>query len=301
MTTHPDGLREQLLPRLRAWARHGIHIGLTPRVSPSWSGLLYREPYGGIAEYAAIFDTAMLRIGSGAAAPDVAATLDRLREQIPAGFGWTVVVEDDHMTYRFSYGHGDRNKRGERNPRFLDPCGISGTVLLLSHLDPHVRVVMLDIGPVYGTENLRAADFPDALLPCLDALPPLYRYAVRVANPEFVLPVYRESLRRRNVAHVPAGRLSDLVCRPDLLTADVCVLPSACIAEEEEGEEWMGFRETVRLCLEEGKALFAYLGDGSDAAGRRVPHGEGPGRLVRLLAGLDGELARRSPIRRRAA
>jgi hypothetical protein len=42
-----------------------------------------------------------------------------------------------------------------------------------------------------------------------------------------------------------------------------------------------------------------YLGDG--AGGDAVAPGAGGERLAQLLAGLDAELARRSPIRRQAA
>ena len=52
MTAHVDDPGEQLLPRLRAWRRHSIHVGLSPRTSAFWSGLLYREPRGVIREYA---------------------------------------------------------------------------------------------------------------------------------------------------------------------------------------------------------------------------------------------------------
>jgi hypothetical protein len=124
---------------------------------------------------------------------------------------------------------------------------------------------------------------------------------VEIANPEFVLPEYLACLHRRNVAHVPSGTpLLDAIRTPGALSADPCVLRSACLGEED-GEEWAGFRETVRRCLEEGRTLYAYLGDGSGEGGKAAGRGEGAARLVRLLAGLDNELSRRSPIRRRAA
>jgi len=62
-----------------------------------------------------------------------------------------------------------------------------------------------------------------------------------------------------------------------------------------------GFREAVRICLEEEKTLYAYLTDGEEMAVSPAPGGTGARALTRLLAGLDPELARRSPIRRKAA
>jgi len=162
--------------------------------------------------------------------------------------------------------------------------------------------VMLKIGSVYRTEALDFDGFLRALLRCLDALPPAYRYAVENGTSRFILPDYLACLRQRNVIHVPApAPLLDAVRMPGALAAAPCVVRTACLAMEEEGEEWAAFRETVRFCLGEGKALYAYLTDGEETALPRVPRGTGVRRLTSLLAGLDPELARRSPIRRKAA
>ena len=293
MTPRLEEIREQLLPRLRAWGRHGIHIGLSPRAPAGWKTVLDPAQDGSIRTYAGLFDTALLHAAPWHF-PD-AATLAQWRRETPEEFGWTAVLGDEHMMYRFPHGHPERNKRGALNPRFLDPHGVATAVApLLQHLGPRLRTLVLRIGPVYRTEALRFGGFHDALVRCLDALPAGCRYAVETANPDFVLPAYRESLRQRNVAHVLAGPpLLDAIGMPGALSADVCVLRSACLAAEEEGDEWLGVRETIRRSLEEGKILCAYLGG--------EPDGGDPGRLVRLLAGLDGELARRSPIRRKAA
>jgi len=290
MTPPREDIRERLLPRLRAWSRHGIHFGLSPRTPPPWRRLLDPAQDGSLRGYAGFFDTALLHAGP---LPD-AATLARMQQETHEDFGWTVVLEDEQMIYRFPHGHPDRNKRGALNPAFLDPRGVSGAAArILQHLAPRVRAVVLRIGPVHRTEALRFEGFHEAVVRCLDALPPGCRYAVETANPDFVLPAYRESLRQRNIAPVLTGPLLlDALAMPGALAAGVCVLRNACLAAEEEGEEWLGVREAIRRCLDEGTTLYAYCGGAA---------GGGPEDLVRLLAGLDGELARRSPIRRRAA
>jgi len=296
MTPSRDRPDEQLLSRLRAWRRYNVHIGLAPRAARFWRGLLYREPRGAIAEYAQIFDTALFPCGS---APD-AALLARLSAQAGKGFHWTLLVDGDEMAYRFPHGHPERRARGELNMRFLDPRRTWELVAPLVRLvDTATCVVLLDIRGIYATEALAFDDFLGALVRCLDGLPPVCRFAVANGTPRFVLPEYFAVLRERNVMHVPGpAALAGTLRAPGALGADACLLRSACLAMEEEGEEWAAFRAAVRLCLEGGKPLRAYLTAGEDA-----PEADGAGteRLTRLLAGLDAELARRSPIRRKAA
>jgi len=296
MTPPGDRLEEQLLPRLRAWRRYNVHVGLAPRVSRFWSGLLYREPHGAVAEYARLFDTALFRCGRG----QDAALLARLSAQAGKDFHWTLLVDGDEMVYRFPHGHPERRARGELNAQFLDPRRIWELVAPLVRLvDTAACVVLLDIRGIYATEALEFDAFLRALVRCLDGLPPVCRYAVANGTPRFVLPEYFAVLRERNVMHVPGpAALAATLRTPGALGADACTLRSACLAMEEEGEEWAAFRAAVRLCLEGGTQLRAYLTAGEDAAG---PGGEGAARLTRLLSGLDPELARRSPIRRKAA
>ncbi|HTO94020.1 MAG TPA: hypothetical protein VMM80_06590 [Bacteroidota bacterium] len=287
---------EQLQCRLRAWRRYNVHIGLVPRASAFWSGLLYREPHGAIAEYAQLFDTALFPCGG---APD-AALLARLGAQAGNEFRWTLLVDGDEMTYRFPHGHPERRKRGELNAQFLDPRRTWELVAPLVRLvDTAACVVLLNIRGIYATEALEFGDFLGALTRCLDGLPPVCRFAVANGTPRFMLPEYFALLGERNVMHVPgAAALAETLRTPGALGADACLVRSACLTLDEEGEEWAAFRTAVRLCLEGGKPLRAYLTAGEDAP---APCGAGAGRLTRLLAGLDPELARRSPIRRKAA
>jgi hypothetical protein len=226
-----------------------------------------------------------------------------MNEHAGEGFAWTLLIDDEQMMYRFPYGHPDRKKRGEVNLHFLDPRRIVETFIpVLSLLEPSVRIVMLKIGNVGRTEALDFDGFLRALLRCLDALPPAYCYAVENGTSRFILPEYLACLRRRNIIHVPTPvPLLDAVRMPGALGTGTGVLRTACLAMEEEGEEWAGFRETVRFCLAEEKMLYAYLTDGEETAFLRASRGTGVRRLTRLLAGLDPELARRSPIKRKAA
>jgi hypothetical protein len=296
MTVQHGDMHEELLGRLRAWRRHGIRIGLAGWSSAGWSGLLEREPCGSIAGYARIFPTALLRV---AAAPLTPTT----PQQLPDDFGWTVQFDHETMICRFSYRHPDPDKRGERNREFLDPVRVAAIVGSLQHtLGSRLHAITFRIAPVYRTEGLRSGEFLAMLMQCLDALPAFGGYSVQVGNPEFVLPDYLDALAGRNVAHVPppAGLL-EAVDLPGMMTAGTLVAHSdaLCTGREEEGR--MAFHAFVRRCLEMERTAYVYLNDGADRPGPAVGRGEGPLRLVRLLAGLDNELARRSPIKRQAA
>jgi hypothetical protein len=286
MTGLTGEAREHLLARFQAWRKHALHIGLSPRRSPAWNGLLPREAQGCVAAYATVCDTALLVVGPRGG-PDAAAA-ERLRRQAGDEFRWTIVVEEEQMVYRFPHGWHDWKMRGTVNTRFLDPEGITASIApLLRHLGDSVGMVLLNIAPVYRTEALRFEEFLDALSRCLDALPPGHRYAVQTT--EFLLPGCLEMLRERNVAYV--SPLSPDA--PSAHTADVSLVRSPLPGTEED------FRFAVRHALEEGQELYMYLGDGME--GGAVAPGAGGERLAHLMAGLDAELARLSPIRRQAA
>jgi hypothetical protein len=307
--------RDGLL-RIRAWRRHHIHIGLSPRVSPLWEGLFCGESgtADDITDYAHLFDTALIRIGPRLlhqwnTMPDEA-TFVHLQNEGDADFRWTVIVEDEHMMYRFPYGYPDRKRQGEMNPGFLDPRSMHATLLPILHrLTSRIIAIMLNIGPIARTEKLSPATLHEKLFRCLDTLSAslqMHRLAVALPGPEFIVPEYLAHIRRRKIIHVPAGQpLIDAFSMPDVLTSDLCVLQSDCLVDQEEGEEWIGFRQAVRCCLENQTKLYAYLGDGSESIATGEPaeafRSAGPARLTRLLSGLDADLARRSPIRQKAA
>ena len=54
MTPRLEDIREQLLPRLRAWGCHGIHIGLSPRAPAGWKTVLDPAQDGSIRTYAGL-------------------------------------------------------------------------------------------------------------------------------------------------------------------------------------------------------------------------------------------------------
>ncbi len=205
-----------------------------------------------------------------------------------------LVFSGDPLMYRFPHGYNDPACRGYLNPHFLDP------VLMRERYSAELQAatggaaLVFSIPRIYPTEGVTPAAFIQRLAQFLGALPLPWGYGVELHNPEFLLPAYFECLREHGAAHVitddpPMSPLVDQVLLPHVITAGRMVvwtsargnpdLPSAVIA-------------AVRRCRDECKDLSVYL---DDEPGYAVTA------LIALMEQLNGELAQRSPIRRRAA
>lgn len=299
--------------------------------SEGWEGAAREFASHALKEYAQAFRAGCIDGGPDGLPP--LAAMRRYAGQVPQGFAFTVMLSDDALIYRFPYGHPDRGRRGELNPGFLYPGPLRERVCAaLDALDGTLDTVVLQVQPVYRTEELRAPEFVDRLDRFLGGLPRAYRYAVDLGTPAFNVPEYRSCLRDHGVAHVlhhaprdmprpphespDPPSLIDQVLVPGILSAPFCVArvhagqEGGC--DDDAGDEalTLGIHELIRTCREEGAALTVFVGDdacGSDGGGTGTAGDEHRGdrvalpTLTRLLHSLDGELARRSPLRRRAA
>ena len=309
LTRHVEEFREQLVPYVRAWARHGIHFSALPWMSPAWIGLLYQRVYRDerefarsvLEEYAQCFTTAWINLVT-----PVAPAAAWLRNRAPEELGLTVTVVSDALVYRFPYGHPDPARRGEVNNGFLDPGFLRKQIVpVLCMLEPRVRVVILRIAPVYQTEELPFDVFLVRLLQCLDGLPRGFRYAVEINNPEYVRPEYLIGLHRRGVAHVLHTNgipVLDQIQVPGILTANICILrlsddaplcgvPVRSVMSDE--DLYLGVAETIRRCVDERKTLYAYINDH-----RGTP---APVVMTALMRSLNAALAALSSMRKKAA
>jgi hypothetical protein len=261
-----------LLSYVRAWERHQIYFGLRSLDSTD----------------AQLFRTACLSFDA-----------DRLpapgqTEKLPPELSMAVAVSGGPLTYRFSYAHHDREKRGERNGNFLDPDMLLPAIEALA---PRARLVMLCLAPIYATEELSVGAFLQKLDRFLSGLPGSYRYAVGVRNPGFLLPDYCSCLRGHGVAHLfdqtAMPPLLDQIQIPGILTAQHVVYRNTPMLYPERGMdgEWhLGMLETIRRCLAEKKTCFLYLDEQTDAAS-----------LETLMTMLNVDLAKLSPLRKQAA
>lgn len=260
---------EWLVPHLRAWARHGIHFGVS-------------STRRSIHRYAAYIRTACVEgIPSGETGLSQESDL-------------VVALPCDAMWYRYPHRHHDVAKRGERNPEFMDAAVIRDQVLpMVRAVRPDVQVIVLPVAPIYATEHVTAPAFLDLLNRCLEALPPDYRYAVEISNPQYLLPEYFACLSTQHVIHVlnncaPSAGLLEQIQLPHVLTAETVVVR---IEATPEPETQLGIIETVRRCIDEKKTLYLYLRD----------HGDVLVSLAGLMDLLNPDLARLSPLRNKAA
>jgi uncharacterized protein YecE (DUF72 family) len=300
-----ENFRDSLVPYLRAWERHNVHFGVSSWLSSRWIGTVYGRWYGSysefarfsLQEYARCFATTCLEVGPYQP-PRVSAYV-RLRELVPGQFRFTVVITDESLMYRFPYGHPDPPKRGERNNSFLDAGLLEERVFpAVRRLGPHAALLVFRLAPIYSTEGVPPGVFLKQLDRFLGALPRDCRYAVEPGNTEYVLPEYFACLRHHGVAHVLRQRkgvlpIIDQIQMPSVLTTGHCLLRVSPARSVREDDLPVGIVGALRRALETRSAVYLYVDDHSSF---HAPYG-----LVDLMALLNPELARLSPIKRKAA
>ncbi len=121
------------------------------------------------------------------------------------------------------------SRGGTDNPQFLD-AGLMADAFL-APLVPYrnqVGVVMLEFGTLAKSVYPVPEAFTEDLDHFLAALPPSFRYAVEVRNPEYLCDAYFQCLREHHVAHVfnawtRMPPIAEQAARHDAFTADFVV------------------------------------------------------------------------------
>jgi uncharacterized protein YecE (DUF72 family) len=181
--------RDALAERLRRLAAEGIYIGGSSWKYEGWIGQVYtRANYLARGRFSRqLFASTCLK--EYALAPDGFRFAFKVPEQI------TCKMFPAHPRYG--------PQAGRENEAFLNAEMLKE--MFLRPLWPHRDKTALLIFE-FGAFSKRALAAPDAFLerldPFLAALPPQFRYAVEVRNPEFLQPHYFDCLRARGVAHV---------------------------------------------------------------------------------------------------
>jgi len=207
--------RDALAERLRRLAAEGIYIGGSSWKYEGWIGQVYtrgnylsrgrfsRQLFAStcLNEYARTFPTVC---GDFAfyqfPTPEF---WTRLFALAPDGFRFAFKVPEQITCKMFPVHPRYGPQAGRENEAFLNAEMLKE--MFLRPLWPHRDKAALLIFE-FGAFSKRALAAPDAFFerldPFLAALPPQFRYAVEVRNPEFLQPHYFDCLRARGVAHV---------------------------------------------------------------------------------------------------
>ncbi len=238
----PGGFdRDALAEKLRELARQRIYIGGSSWKYEGWLGQIYsRERYLSRGRFSRkAFESECLR-EYAETFPIVCGDFAfyqfpreefwrKLFAQTPAGFQFAFKVPEQ-ITCKVFPAHARYGPQaGKENEEFLNARLFLETFLrpLLPHRE-RTAVLIFEFGTFNqrGFEDLPA--FLDRLDPFLASLPPDFRYAVEIRNPEFLSADYFSCLRSHGVAHVynAWSRMPELgrqITIPDSKTADFVV------------------------------------------------------------------------------
>jgi len=199
-----------LAPRLRSLARQNIFIGTSSWKYPGWIGEIYSpQRYGSqkrfeaecLKEYAETFpivcgDFAFYQFPS----PQF---WQKLFALVPPAFLFAFKAPEEITRPRFPAHPRYAARAGTANPSFLDAELLQTNFLdLLRPYGGRVPLIIFEFGAIPRSIFESAAEFCAALKPFLRKLPPDFRYAIEIRNPEFLDECYFDLLRERGIAHV---------------------------------------------------------------------------------------------------
>jgi len=233
--------RQGLADRLRARAAQGVYIGGSSWKYEGWLGQIYsRERYLSRGRFSRrIFEAECLR-EYAETFPTVGG--DFAFYQFPTEEFWRKLFHHVPESFRFAFKVPEQitckvfpahprygPQAGRENPAFLDLRMLEE--MFLRPLLPHRRktaLLIFEFGAFGRRSFADLAEFLDRLDPFLAGLPPEFRYAVEIRNPEFLAKDYFACLRHRRVAHVynawsKMPELRQQIALPESATADFLV------------------------------------------------------------------------------
>jgi uncharacterized protein YecE (DUF72 family) len=230
--------REGLARKLRALAAEHIYIGGSSWKYEGWLGQIYtRERYLVRGRFSRrLFEAECLR-EYAETFPTVCG--DFAFYQFPSDDSWRKLFQRAPREFRFAFKVPEQitckvfpsharygPQAGEHNEMFLDNQAFRE--MFLRPLEPYreqTALLIFEFG-AFGLPSFAGlGEFLDRLDPFLAGLPPEFRYAVEVRNPEFLARDYFACLRSHGVAHVynAWSKMPELryqVAIPDSETAD---------------------------------------------------------------------------------
>lgn len=230
--------RDRLADRLRQMAAENIYIGGSSWKYEGWLGQIYgRERYLTRGRFSKkLFEAECLREYS-----EVFPTVcgDFAFYQFPSEEFWSKLFGRAPEHFRFAFKVPEQitckvfpaharygAQAGRENEGFLDAHVFEE--MFVRPLLPHQRktaLLIFEFG-AFGRRGFNeVSEFVDRLDPFLAQLPPEFRYAVEIRNPEFLEKDYFSCLRAHHVAHVynawsKMPELRQQIAIPESATAD---------------------------------------------------------------------------------
>lgn len=274
--------------RLRRWASRGIRFGTSSWKYPGWKGLVYSREYPSrksfdqecLAEYARLFPTVCADFALYDF-PDPE-KMKILHDQTGDDFTVSLKVTDRITIKRYPNLPRHGKFAGTENPDFLNLELFEDAFLIpLEELKSKCGVIIFEFSTFYPASGMTADRFATLLDDFLGHLPARYHYAVEIRNSEFLTEEYLAMLRSHGVAHT----LNNWTRMPSILeqtriagvltagfsVARALLKPGRTYQEavdtfspyeeirEENPELRLGLVDAVRMCLKEGKTLYAYV------------------------------------------
>jgi uncharacterized protein YecE (DUF72 family) len=206
--------RERLRSRLAALASENVYIGTSSWKYEGWIGQIYsRNRYlvrgrfsekrfqaECLSEYAATFP---IVCGDFSFYQFPAESYwQRLFGSAPAALKYAFKAPEEVTVKRFPAHPRYGPRAGEDNASFLNAELFQNAFLdLLKPYRERVAVVIFEFGSFAKQTYASVAEFLQELDPFLASLPPGFRYAVEIRNPDFLIHEYFQCLRDRRVAH----------------------------------------------------------------------------------------------------
>ncbi len=233
--------RAGLASRLRSLASEGIYIGGSSWKYEGWIGQIYsRDRYLSRGRFSRQrFEAECLR-EYAETFPTVCG--DFAFYQFPTGEFWRKLFHQtpDRFQFAFKVPEQITCKMFPSHPRYGSQAGkpnetfLNAGVLQEMFLNPllpykdQTALLIFEFGAFGRRSFAELPEFLDCLDPFLDALPPDFRYAVEIRNPEFLEKDYFACLRAHGVAHVynawsKMPELRHQMAIPDSMTADFLV------------------------------------------------------------------------------
>jgi uncharacterized protein YecE (DUF72 family) len=232
----------RLATKLRSLADEGVYFGTSSWKYDGWLGSIYtRENYVTRGKFSqAKFEAECLR-EYAAAFPIVCG--DFSFYQFPTAIYWQRLFNSAPRSLQFGFKvpeeitvpvwprHARYGARaGNANPGFLDPVMFdAGFTTALEPYRAQVAVLIFEFGTFAKSIFRTVSDFCTRLEAFLRTLPPGFRYAVEIRNPEYLKPEYFATLAEQNVAHAfnawtRMPEVRDQIEIADAYTADFSVV-----------------------------------------------------------------------------